>query len=156
VEEKAFGRDHPELATTTMSLAALERASGNNDKAMETYRQALAVLEKTVGAQDPLTIETREQLSELSGSVEKRGEYGILLVRSKEEAEELRRRIQQGENFAELATRHSIDPNAPNGGYFQARPSELREELRVQLERLEKGQVSEPFPLGGNWAVVKK
>ncbi len=155
VEEKVFGLDHPELATTTMSLGALQRARGSNDKAIETYRQALAVLEKTVGPQDPLSIETREQLNELNGA-EKRGEYGILLVRKKEEAEELRRRIQQGENFAELATRHSIDPNAPNGGYFQARPSELREELRVQLERLEKGQVSEPFPLGGNWAVVKK
>jgi tetratricopeptide (TPR) repeat protein len=155
VEEKVFGRDHPELATTTMSLGALQRASGKSDKAMETYRQALTVLEKTVGPQDPLWIEAREQLNELSGA-ENRGEYWILLVRKKEEAEELRRRIQQGENFAELARRHSIDPNASNGGYFQARPSELREELRVQLERLEKGQVSAPFPLGGNWAVVKK
>jgi len=63
VEEKVFGAEHPELATTRMSLAALYRAWGKNEQSNETYQQALALLEKTVGAHDPLAIEIREKLS---------------------------------------------------------------------------------------------
>src|SRR5262249_11573583 len=62
VEEKAFGAEHPELATTRMSLAALYRAWGKEAQAIEIYRQALTLLEKTVGPQDPLAVEIREKL----------------------------------------------------------------------------------------------
>ena len=65
IEEKAFGAEHPELATTRMNLAVLYRAWGKNGQALETYRQALAVLEKTVGANDPLAVEIRDKLGEL-------------------------------------------------------------------------------------------
>ena len=123
---------------------------------MDIYRQALAILEKKLGAQDPLAIEIRERLSKLSGASEKLREYQILMVRTKKEVEELQIRIEAGENFGELATRHSIDPNASNGGIFQATGSELREELRIELDRLKTGQVSSVFPLAGNWAIVKK
>jgi tetratricopeptide (TPR) repeat protein len=146
LEEKSFGPDHPEVAATLMSLGALHRAQGKSRLAIERYRRALAVLEKTVGAQDPLAIETREQLKELTDAVEKLGEYQILVVRTKEEAEELRRKVEAGGNLAELAARHSIDPHAP----------ELRDELRIQLDRIGAGQVSPIFPLAGNWAIVKK
>jgi parvulin-like peptidyl-prolyl isomerase len=156
VEEKVFGREHPEVATTLMSLAALYRARGNGGQAIETYGQALAVLERSLGAQDPLAIETREQLSELSGAVETRREFQILTVRTREDAEALRRRVEEGENFAELAVRHSIDANASNGGCFRARRTELREELRAALDRLGIGQLSPAFPLDGNWAIVRK
>ncbi len=160
VEEKAFGVEHPEVATTLLSLAALYGARRRNSQATETYQQALTLLEKTVGAQDPLAVETREQLRGLTGSDATLdatlGEYQILLVRTKEEAEALRNRIGAGEDFAALAVRHSIDPNASNGGYFRTRISELRKELRVELDRLGVGQVSAVFPLAGNWAIVKK
>ena len=156
VEEKIFGRDHPEVASTLMSLAALYRSGGRGGQAIETYRQALAVLEKKLGAQDPLAIETRERLSELTGGSESLGEYQILMVRTKQQAQELRRRVEGGENLADLAARHSLDPNASNGGFFRARASELRKEVRVELDRLAVGQVSAVFPLGGNWAIVKK
>ena len=156
VEEKVFGVDHPEVAATLMNLAALYRTRGRGGEATETYRRALAMLEKTLGAQDPLAIETREQLSELTGAGESLGEFQILVARIKNEAEELRRRIEGGENFAELAARHSIDPHASSGGHFRARASELRRELRVELDRLGVGQMSAVFPLDGNWAIVKK
>ncbi len=156
VEEKVFGREHPEVAATLMSLAALERAKGNSRQATETYSQALAVLENKLGAQDPLAVEARQQLRELTGGAETRGEYQILMAPTRQEAEELRRRVEKGENFAELAKRHSIDPNASSGGHFRARASELRKELRVELDRLGIGRVSAVFPLAGNWAIVKK
>lgn len=146
VEEKTFGPDHPEVAATLMSLAALYRAQGRSRVAIETYRRALAVLEKTVGPQDPLAIETRERLNELTLTIQTLGEYQILVVRTKEEAEELRRKVEAGGNLAELAARHSIDPHA----------SQLRDELRRELDRIAVGQLSAVFPLAGNWAIVKK
>jgi tetratricopeptide (TPR) repeat protein len=146
VEEKTFGQDHPEVAATLTSLAALYRAQGRSKLAIETYRRALAVLEKTVGPQDPLAIETRERLNELTLTIQTLGEYQILVVRTKEEAEELRRKVEAGGNLGELAARHSIDPHA----------SQLRDELRRELDRIAVGQLSAVFPLAGNWAIVKK
>jgi tetratricopeptide (TPR) repeat protein len=155
-DEKAFGQDHPETASALASLAALYRACGMRGQAVETYERALEVLEKTVGAQDPLAIETRGQLSELTADIEGQGEYQILVMPSREDADQMRRRIEKGEDMAELAARHSIDPHASNGGRFRARASDLRDELRAQLSRLGMGQVSGVFPLAGNWAIVRK
>jgi tetratricopeptide (TPR) repeat protein len=151
IEEKSFGQDHPETATTRMNLAALYRLRGADEQAAQAYRQALAVLEEKVGAQDPLAVEIREQLVQLTA-----GEYQILVVRTKEEAEELRKRLDAGEDMAVLAAKHSIDPHASNGGRFRARPSELREELRLQLDRLAVGKLSGVFPLVGNWAIIQR
>ena len=71
VEEKVFGREHPEVATTLMSLAALYRARADAERAVETYRRALALLERTLGAEDPLSVEVRKQLRELAGAARK-------------------------------------------------------------------------------------
>jgi tetratricopeptide (TPR) repeat protein len=68
VEEQAFGPNHPERATTCMSLAALYHSRGNVERAVETYRKALALVEKALGAEDPLAIEIREQLKKLTGA----------------------------------------------------------------------------------------
>ena len=65
IEEKAFGREHPEVATTLMSLAALYRTQAKREQAVAMYKSAVALLEKTVGSQAPLAIEAREQLSGL-------------------------------------------------------------------------------------------
>jgi parvulin-like peptidyl-prolyl isomerase len=109
------------------------------------------VLEEKLGAQDPLAVEIRERLNELAAS-----EYQILVVRTREDAEALRKRVEAGEDLAALATEHSIDPHASNGGRFRARPSDLREELRRELDRLAVGKLSGVFPLAGNWAIIKK
>ena len=151
VEEKVFGGDHPELATTWMNLAALYRARGARENAATAYRRALATLEKSLGAQDPLAVETRDRLRELEG-----GEYLILVVRERAEAEELRARIERGGDFSDLAKRYSIDTSAASGGHFRASSAELRKELRAAIERLRTGQVSAVFALGANWAMVKK
>ena len=156
VEEKAFGRDHPEVAATRISLAALYRNLGRSEMAMESYRQALAVLDKTVGAQDPLAIEARAQLAGFPGAAPSLGEYQILVVRTRKEAEDLRRKLEEGEKFDALSMKYSIDPHASSGGRFRARPSDLREELRAETNRLRLGEVSGVFPLGANWAIVKK
>jgi parvulin-like peptidyl-prolyl isomerase len=77
-------------------------------------------------------------------------------VRTKKEADDLRRKIDAGEEFAKLAARHSIDPSAASGGFLPARLSELRAELRARLEALKPGEVSAVFPLDRHWAIVKR
>lgn len=65
LEEKTFGREHPELATTLMDLGALYRSKGDTEQAGAALKRAAALLEKTVGMQDPLAAEARRQLNEL-------------------------------------------------------------------------------------------
>ena len=52
------------------------------------------------------------------------------MVKTREEAEEIKRRIAQGEDFAELARRYSISPTAKRGG---------------DLGYIERGQVGKEF-----------
>jgi tetratricopeptide (TPR) repeat protein len=155
VEETAFGQNHPEVATTLLNLAALERARASDAEARRAYERAIAILDRTVGAQDPLAAEAREQLRKLPATGES-GEYQILVVQTRGEAETLHRRIEQGENFAELAKRYSIDPNGPTGGYFRAAPAELRDELRAEVGRIRPGELGAVFPLAGKWAFIKR
>jgi tetratricopeptide (TPR) repeat protein len=149
-EEAKFGADHPEMATTLLGLAALYRAQGDINKETATDRRALALLEKTLGEKDPLAVDIRKRLGEAAG------EYQILLVRTKAEADELRRKLDAGEKFAELAAHHSIDPSAADGGFLRARPADLRTELRARLEALKPGETSAVFPLDRNWAIVRR
>ena len=149
-EETKFGEDHPEIATTLLSLAALDRAQGNGDKALDADRRALVLLEKTLGEKDPIAIEIRARVGEGAGV------YQILLVRTKEESDDLRKKIEGGAEFAKLAARYSIDPSASGGGFLRARLPELRPELRARLSALKPGEVSAVFPLDRNWAIVKR
>jgi tetratricopeptide (TPR) repeat protein len=149
-EETKFGADHPELATTLVSLAALYRSQGNREKALGADRRALALLERSLGEKDPLAVEIRARLRESAG------EYQILLVRTQPEADDLRRKIEAGEEFAQLAARYSIDPSASGGGFVQARLADLRPELRARLEALKPGEISSVFPLDRNWAIVRR
>jgi tetratricopeptide (TPR) repeat protein len=149
-EERHFGQDHPEIATTLLSLSALYRARGNSTKAVEADRRALALIERSLGESDPLAAQIRARLGDAAG------EYQILIVGKREEADDLRRRIAAGEEFARLAARHSIDPSASNGGLLGVRTSDLRADLRVRLEALKPGELSTVFPLDGGYAIVKR
>ena len=164
IEEKFWGKDHPETTTTLRNLGEFCRAQGRRDEAVRIYQRALAMLEKALGPGDALTRETARRLGELSAKTEdsapagadRLGVYQIIMVRTKSEADHLLERIKKGENFDELALAHSLDPTAPERGYFKAKTGDLREELRSRLERLDEGEVSEVFDLNNNWAIVKK
>jgi tetratricopeptide (TPR) repeat protein len=149
-EERHFGQDHPEIATTHLSLSALYRARGNSTKAVEADRRALALIERSLGESDPLAVEIRARLSEAAG------EYQILIVRKRDEADDLWRRIAAGEEFSRLAARNSIDPSASSGGFLGVRSVDLRSDLRVRLESLKPGELSTVFPFDGGWAIVKR
>jgi tetratricopeptide (TPR) repeat protein len=149
-EETKFGPEHPEVATTLVNLAALYRIRGEDEAAENADRRALALLEKSLGENDPMALEIRARLKQAGG------DFQLLLVRTKEQADELRNKLVAGEQFTQLASRYSIDPSAASGGFVKARLSEIRAELRDNLQPLKLGGISAVFPLDRNWAIVKR
>lgn len=68
-----------------------------------------------------------------------------LLVRHQYEAEDLWRRCQQGEDFAELARKYSQCPSAAQGGDLgQVNPRRLDADFVEAAEELTPGQISRP------------
>ncbi|NQT34833.1 peptidylprolyl isomerase [bacterium] len=63
------------------------------------------------------------------------------------QAVELRRRIDDGENFAELAVQYSVDSEtAPDGGLLeQIATQDLPQEFQNMIETIAEGEVAEPF-----------
>ena len=53
LDEKARGREHPDVATDLNNLAELYRIQGRYARAEQLYRQALAIDEKALGAEHP-------------------------------------------------------------------------------------------------------
>ncbi len=75
----------------------------------------------------------------------------IIVVSTREQAQQIEQRLKDGENFALLARALSIDPSASQGGLVgRISVSSLRQELRNALAGLPPGQVSPivPTPLG--------
>jgi tetratricopeptide (TPR) repeat protein len=72
----------------------------------------------------------------------------LLSVRTEAEATSLRARAQAGESFKDLATRHSIDPSGPAGGYLgRIVPADLSKEFQGALAGLREGEVSRAIKL---------
>ncbi|MEM6458393.1 MAG: peptidylprolyl isomerase [Planctomycetota bacterium] len=82
----------------------------------------------------------------------------LLMVRSLDEAQALRRDAAEGDlAFAELAAAHSIDPSAAQGGLLSPiRPDDTTypQALRAAAARLAVGAVSPPVALDGGFALV--
>lgn len=121
-----------------------------------------AMVERLIDAKvrSTITVSPQEVARELEGHPElakpdERVRASHLLVRisdtrSLEQArtliEDLRRRLSQGADFAELARRYSEDPHAPDGGDMGwVAQGELLPELDAALFRLKDGEVSEPI-----------
>ena len=80
----------------------------------------------------------------------------IIVVGSKEEAQQIFERLRQGENFVALAKQVSLDPSAERGGLLgRVALSSLRVELRNAVEKLAVGDVSEVVQIATGFAVCK-
>jgi tetratricopeptide (TPR) repeat protein len=80
----------------------------------------------------------------------------IIVVDTETEARQILDRLKKGEDFATIAKKESIDPNAGNGGYIgQVDPSTLRSELRDGLKGVQPGQVSGIIHLSSGYAIVQ-
>lgn len=80
----------------------------------------------------------------------------IIVVSSQSEALDIMDRVHKGEDFAALAKARSIDSTADTGGYMgRVAPARLRPELRVGLEGLQPGEVSQPIKTTLGYAILK-
>jgi peptidyl-prolyl cis-trans isomerase SurA len=70
---------------------------------------------------------------------------------------ELKQRLDNGEDFAELAKAHSDDKaNAAKGGDLGwSSPGEMVPQFEEMLDRLKPGQISEPFQTRFGWHIVQ-
>lgn len=82
-------------------------------------------------------------------------------ILSMEQAEsrirDLHERIQDGEEFAELARRYSTDDSSANlGGLLNWFPAgQYGPDVQSALDALEPGELSEPFRTGSGWHIVR-
>lgn len=79
-----------------------------------------------------------------------------ILVRSRGEAEELLKQIKEGEDFAELAEKKSLDPTGPQGGdlgYFQK--GQLIPEIEEVAFSLSQGELSEVVHTSFGFHIIK-
>lgn len=78
-------------------------------------------------------------------------------TQAREKLHALRERILAGESFAELARKHSDDPGsaAQGGDLGWAVPGTYTPEFEEALERLEPGEISEPFRSRFGWHIVQ-
>jgi tetratricopeptide (TPR) repeat protein len=80
----------------------------------------------------------------------------VIVVPSALEAQQILDRLDNGEDFADLAREKSTDPTASAGGYMgEFAPRELRAELRDALQGLAPGQVSKVVRIPGGYAILK-
>jgi tetratricopeptide (TPR) repeat protein len=80
---------------------------------------------------------------------------GIIVVKEKNMAENLRQRIVKGENFEELAQTNSVGPNARRGGRLgEVKANSLRTEYRDALQGLKAGQVSKIVAIEDGYALL--
>ena len=80
----------------------------------------------------------------------------MILLRSSEEARQVLANLQRGEDFAELAKKHSIDSTGPAGGYLgKVRLSDLRPEIQEALKGLAAGQVSGVVQTSDGYMILK-
>ena len=80
----------------------------------------------------------------------------MILLRTSEEARQVLANLQRGEDFAELAKKHSIDSTGPAGGYLgKVKLSDLRPEIQEALKGLAAGQVSGVVETSGGYMILK-
>jgi tetratricopeptide (TPR) repeat protein len=83
VAEKAFGPDHPNVATSLNTLAFLYNAQGKYAKAESLYERSLKIREKALGTEHPEVATTCENMAGLYRQIGKRNEAEIFETRAR-------------------------------------------------------------------------
>src|ERR1051326_6301612 len=82
LREKALGADHPDVATSLISLAGLYREQGHYGDAEPLYRRSLAIYEKALGPDHPYVATSLNNLAELYNAQGRHGDAEPLYQRS--------------------------------------------------------------------------
>ena len=162
-EDAAARRDYLQTLIDEKLLVLEARARGLDTTTQADFEYAFR--KHIVGQYErrhlhPLVSTTQQEVRErlVRDGLDKERLLSWLVVNTEEEAIRIRQRLQEGEDFAELARLHSIDErNAAAGGevgFFDG--SSLRMGLSIQLFReLEPGEVSEPVPAGDAYLLIR-
>jgi parvulin-like peptidyl-prolyl isomerase len=79
-----------------------------------------------------------------------------LVVAHEDEALELRQRVLDGEDFAELAKKYSLGAGAEHGGYVGANPvGRIHWWVEEELFGMQAGDISKPLKTTTGWAIIK-
>jgi tetratricopeptide (TPR) repeat protein len=65
IDEKSFGKDHPNVAIRLNNLAGLLEATNRKDEAKKLYKRAVKILEDSYGPDHPSTQTVRQNLASL-------------------------------------------------------------------------------------------
>jgi len=80
----------------------------------------------------------------------------VIVVDSPDQARQIRDRLKHGEDFSKLAKETSIAPSASQGGYVgTVDPATLRPELRVALQGIGPGQLTEAIAVPSGYVILK-
>ena len=91
----------------------------------------------------------------IAAAAQERLDIGIITVKQKDLAEDLRGRIASGEDFAGLAKKHSVGPTANRGGRLGKVPlKRLRIEYRQAVKDLQPGQPSQVVPTEEGYSIL--
>ncbi len=99
IEEKALGKNHPEVATALVNLASLYQTQGKYAKAESLYLRALGIYEKALGKNHPHVATTLFNLASLYQAQGKVAKAKSLYLRALEIEEKT-----LGKNHPEVAT----------------------------------------------------
>jgi peptidyl-prolyl cis-trans isomerase C len=135
------------------NLAELLRRAKRSNEAMALLERLIAKTPSFPGAAEALEAARLDVASSGPGQVR----LGLLRVATREEAEDLARRLAAGEEFAALARAHSTDPSASHGGDLGlVRPEELAEPLRSAAAGLAVGAHSAVLETSAGYVILHR
>lgn len=79
-----------------------------------------------------------------------------ILVKTEEEAKQIKEKINQGKSFEDLAKQHSLCPSKKKGGnlgWFSN--GQMVKEFEKATLKLKKNQISEPVKTQFGWHIIK-
>lgn len=80
----------------------------------------------------------------------------IILVKANDEAKEILKKAEEGEDFAGLARKYSKDSSAGKGGDFGFRSKNaLRKEFADAAFSMKTGEISNPIETGDGYFIIK-
>ena len=134
----------------TLGTKSLIENNKRSIRASQSIKNFLA----NVPSYDQLMKLYEEKMS--SYSPDKEYSASHILLNTKDEADNMLERLNEGENFASLAAQFSIGPSAPKGGnigWFVM--GQMVPEFEVAVLSLELGMVSRPIQTEFGWHIIK-
>ncbi|XSG82078.1 MAG: peptidylprolyl isomerase [Methyloligella sp. ZOD6] len=147
-----------ELMATAAEKEKLDEADNFDERLDYHRRRALRDAyydEKVEAAISEKVAQTiyEEQAKKMKQEKELRARH--ILVPTKEEAEEVKKQLEDGADFAELAKEKSRDPSAENGdlGFFGK--GQMVKPFEQAVFKLKKGELSDPVQTQFGWHIIE-